>query len=458
MKDDVRDLVLVDKLYLNDNNYKGENNLELIDMMADQRFTEKAISFKDVLYMKKEDYMKKLSNDIQLYKKENLKIKSKTNDKGDNTPLKNSGEILSNSTNFRISMNDNKMTIISSNSRRGLADSSKQNTINYNYQAKSNYQVNSVFNRKSKSIENFFEEILSSKVDFNIKENTNLLNEDEIKKRQLLLRLKTQKVQSLIKKPLGKSLAHYKSEFEVIKKENNIDSDLLMMLKNSSFIKKIRKLSIVRDDNRMFKEYTKFFRDIYNIKPPSINVLQSIKEIRDAEVRKSRSLSNQKPNSNFSSINSDKLNIAQKSSGKFSITNFKLNKNKSRNYFSPSTDETQNRTIFKINSFVKKKESFLFKTDVKSLVDNLDSHFRETQNLLKENFKIQENNNVLLRNTFTNTFSSVNRDFGKKGMMKETSMDMIKQFSKKGDFIYGGGSGYYSSSRKIINPVFNIIK
>jgi len=43
-------------------------------------------------------------------------------------------------------------------------------------------------------------------------------------------------------------------------------------------------------------------------------------------------------------------------------------------------------------------------------------------------------------------------------MMKETSMDMIKQFSKKGDFIYGGGSGYYSSSRKIINPIFNIIK
>jgi len=449
---------MVDKLTLNDIDYKGENNLELIDMMADQRFTEKAISFKDVLYMKKEDYMKKLSNYIQIYKKENLKIKSKPCNKGDNIPLKNSQDILSNSTNLRISMNDNKMTKVSSYSRRGNVDNSKQNTIKDNNQAKFNSPGNSVSNRKSNSIDYFFEEIISSKVDFNKKENTNLLNEDEIKKRQIHLRLKTQKVQSYIKKPLGKTLAQYKPEVQEIKKENNIDGDLLLMLKNSSFIKKIRKLSIVRHDNKMFKEYTKYFRDIYNIKPPSINVLQSIKDIREAEIKKSHSLPNLKQNSNFSSINSDKLNVANKSSSKFSITNFKFNKNKSRNYFSPSTDETQNRTIFKINSFVKKKESSLIKTNVKTLVDNLDSHFRETQTLLKENFKIQENNNTLLRNTFTNTFSSYNRDFGNKGMMKETSMDMIKQFSKKGDFIYGGGSGYYSSSRKIINPIFNIIK
>ena len=458
MKDEGRDLIILDKLLLNEINYKGDKNVEMIDMMGDRKFVEKAISFKDVLYLKKEDYLKNLSNYIQVYKKENIQKINKLNLKRDNTHYKNKPDnIQLKYTNSRKSIIDNKLINYSNRKEKSNKGSSNKITINENSKTKLKPFRNSLSTRKSNSIDNFFEDIISSKIDFNKNEKSKFLNEEEIKKRQIYLRQKTKKVQSLIKKVPGKNLDQFKNDIIFMKEDNNIDNDLLTILKNSSFIKMMRNFSIVRDDNKMFKEYTKYFRDIYNIKPPSINVLQSIKEIRDTEVKKSLSVSNIKPNSNYQTIYSEKLNQTIKMDSKFSLTNSKFNKNKSRNNLSPVNIEIQNKSVPKVSNFnVKRNESFHTKTDVKNLVDNLDLNFRDSQTLLKQNYKIHEKNNNLLRNTFSNTFSSVNKDFGKKGLMKETSNDLIKQFSKKGDFIYGNGSGYYSSSRKIINPVFNI--
>ena len=74
------------RIITNEKNFQADKSIELISMMSDWKFTQKAMKFSDLDFLKKETYLKNLDCLVQVQKKENerTKVPIKKIEKGEN--------------------------------------------------------------------------------------------------------------------------------------------------------------------------------------------------------------------------------------------------------------------------------------------------------------------------------------------------------------------------------------
>ena len=291
---------------------------------------------------------------------------------------------------------------------------------------------------KVDKIVDLFDEIISPNID---------IDSLEVMKQQRRPIVKLNKI--IKKKPDRKSITIrdiYK-DYVFIKNDAKLKNDIFLSLSKSNFMKKMKNFSVIKGNNKLFNEYTKYIKDVYNIKPPTIEVFESMNHIRKL------SKSNSNPHFKFLTKSSISKLDKDKSRHNADTMSIKRKQESSRNSLLDNPLKLS-KTMYNLSKNVKNNLYLRSpgKNCVEDLIENCNNNYRVSHSLLKENVKIYENHGNGLRNTYTKTFSRTNNDFEKNGSLKETSRDFLKQFIEKGNFMYGKGSGYYTSNKLRINP------